>query len=591
MGKLNQVEDPKNPLENADNPAIQRASEFYQDAYKIVSRATPEWREGQDMYLECFDGLDDDVDIYNPTMLHDIVQRVLDQYKLADYQLIIPDAAEEIKEPELQEQASIIEKQIIRDAVAQVKKTSGLVAAIRDDQKGALSQLLLGNCILWWGMTSPEEEKRGKPIRFQTVRLTQAMFSSNAMFIRHPNGDNDANEGMLIFEYPKEEVDSLYPKAKRATKGRLPFVTDFQRIQEEQYDVEEENNLTQVCHYYNIEKGQYYIVVGRSCTIVESYDDNIKSLEDYPWVLDGKKYIPCEMLRTFPVVNELYSKGLFHKFGKIARGDARNRIMAHKYAESNVYPNRFIKMADDKYSTFQNDLMIANELRKEGQDSYIQLGLQDDIATGDFRTAPLSQEFERMNQDGLSQVLQGGIAMQDVDRPTSETATATAAEEIAKTRLANQITKINAGASVFLTRVVLDAIKGMPNSNKAPVATNAKLTINTPLGEFEEEVTGVTFGMASELLKKRDVFVQEDLSEFEGVGLRIAKLNAMMQFAQLSGNPSVLGSLAAEAMGIFGKPMKVQQLTPPPSEQSSIPTGIGQSEAAPQQAQAIPELR
>lgn len=557
-----EVVEPKDPEDGLQDEIVKHILTFHQNSQEVVSGELSGWQRAEDMWLSCFDDADDDKDIYNPTLLSDIVYRAIDQYQLAPYQLIIPGATD-------------VQEQIVRDAIAQQKIVSGLVSSLRDDPKGALSQLLLGNCLLTWGAGSKEDRKKGIAIKFRANRISQAFFTPSATKIRMPNGDYDATEGLIIAEFPKGEVDAMYPKAKEASSGRLPLISDDE-LQDENESLKLKDKVTQVGHYYNVEKGIYYIIVGASATVVEAYSDEDKRLPKYQWKLDGMNYIPASLLVCFPQLGQLYAKGLYHRFAKIARNDARRRIMAHKYVERNIYPDKFIVMDDENFATFEQQLWEVNRIRAQGEDAYVRINPGEEIKTGDLRGVPLSNEFERMKADDLDQVSQGGIAIRDVDRPVSESATATAAEEIAKTRLGAYITKINASESVFLTRIILDFIKRyIASDNETPVATEAKAPALMDTGNGMMEVPGeevrmnkITLGAVADFLRKNPVFIKEDLSQYEGIGLELARLQAAMQLAM--GTPHG-ARLQQKALGLLGQDTTIQNLAQPQNAGQGTP--------------------
>ena len=552
--------DVKDTRSHKVDPFVAHIKTFKTNAGKIVNRELPAWRDGIEMYLESLNPFDDLVNLYNPTLIFDIVQRVLDQYALAPVTIRIPGESDE-------------SEQVVRDAVRTIKKRSGLIAGLRDDPKGGLNQLLIGAAIPWWGLKSEEDINKADPIKFQFLRLSQAFFSSNATMIRMPNGDNDANEGLLVFEFPKNELNSKYPRGRKgrevqgsaedATEGKLSFIDTGVDPSEEQFDTDEENQMTQEGHFYNLDKGIYLIYVGGNDELVEKYDDNDPKLPDYPHKLDGKNILPVELLGTFKVPNQLYPKGLFHKFGKIARNDARRRNSAHRYMDSQVDPDRFIEMEDEDFGTFQGKLEEAQMARQQGLNSWVQVNQGEKPIFSDNRTAPLDGAFERMKSDTLDLVSQGGVAIQDVDRPTSESATATAAEELAKTRLASQIIKSNAQASVTMTRVIIEAIKLIPFDNQDIVPTDATVEAETAEGKTEGPITTVTFGRVSKLLNEKEAFIEEDLSQYDSLNLEFRNAQLAMQIGAGTLNQA---SAQQKLLGLLGQKVTKQDLQPIPQE-------------------------
>jgi len=553
------------PLSDKDTLVLQDMEQFKIESESIVNQETPAWIRADEMYDQQFDDVYERSNLYNPSLMFDIVQRVVDDLKLADYVLRIPGA-------------DAIEKQVVRDYITQIEQQSGLHSLIRDDDKGALSWSYLGNVILWWGASDKELMKQGIPIHFQIVRLTQAYFPKYSTHLRDYNGNQVADKCLFIFEDPTDKVLAMFPDfADEIEPGKLPFTTSDNDIQDTDLQETTSKKETERGYFYDIDNGIFYIVVGRDRTIVEKYDDNDPKLPNYPFKLNGKNYLPCEHLRAFPTIGDFYSKGLYHKFAKVVMNDARRRNLAHLYAEQNVHPDRFIRMADDRYSQFLNDLSLNRELINQGENSYVQIGDTESIEMGDLRTAPLTGEFERMKNDDIQSITQGGIAIGDVDRPASQTATATQAEEISKTRLADHIVKINAGSSMFLRKIIVDFIsRKIKTTNEAPVATNTKVTAEGADIIVTEEVGTITAGQVADFIRENEVFIQEDHSAWDNIGMKLRRIRAGLQFAPGTPTQAKLQNQALESLGFASFAPATQQLNQQPN-------------AGPQQNLNVPE--
>lgn len=529
-------------MNTKDQEVLSRIENFKIQSQEIMSDELDSWLRADDLYDQQFDDEEDRANLYNPSMMFDIVQRVVSDLKLTDYLLRIPGSDD-------------VEKQVIRDYISQVEEGSGLTSLIRDDDKGALSWAYLGNVFLTWGKADNEMIKRGIPIKFDIVRLTQAFFPRHATRIRDYNGNPEATECLFVFQDSTDKVKKMFDV--EFMPGKLPFSSDYD-VQQSENDIFADDDITEYAKYYNIDKGQYYVIIGPEKVIAEKYDDNNSSIGKYPFKYNGKNVLPVEQLKSFPVIGRFYAKGLYHKFAKIVRNDARRRNLAQAYAEQNIFPDRFIKMSDDRYSEFINDLSINRELIEAGERSYVRISPEENIEVGDLRTGALSNEFERMKQDDIELVTQGGIAIRDVDRPASQTATATAAEEAAKTRLADYIIKINAGASMFLRQIILDYIKRyIKKDNDTPVATNASVKSTGSTIEVVQKLGTVTCGDIVDYLDgdkalgipPKQVYIQEDFSAWDNIGMKMRRIRAGLGLA--AGLPAQL-RLQRQALGTLG---------------------------------------
>lgn len=544
--------------DDTEDEITAHAIEFAGDSFSQSSDRRERWGNAKIMYENCLDGNDDDVNLYPPSYLIDIIDRVRQNYQLTDYQLRIPGSTP-------------VQRQLTRDTISQIEESSGLTSAIRDDPGGSLSLFLYGMMYLWWGVTSKKDRKEGVPLDFSTVDLFSVYLPPGASMIRSPNGKRLVDECMIIFQMPWDEVVEEYPKAAEAAPGTLP--TSFSHEQLQHQDIDERTDffgqMTQVGHYYNAAKGIYQIIVGAGATIVFKADDNDKKLPNYPHKLDGDNILPLSPHGAFAIPGEKDRRGCYDRFGKLARNEARVNNMGHRYAQRNIDPDRFIKMNDeDGFETLQDDLIVAQQIKAQGGDPFIRLPQDSEVEFGDTRTQPLTSEFERMKAVIRTKLIEGGVSIGDVDRPASETATVATFEERTKNRLTNQVVMSNTGESKFLRRIILDAIKRwIPKSSETPVATNAKISAEdniVPLPEgVEAPVSNVTMGQMSEYVDGNTVYVQSDFSAYEDVGFKIAKLRTALGFA---GNTPQGAKILSELLGTLGMDVSTQKLSPLPEQ-------------------------
>ena len=579
---------------DTDDKIFKRISVFCQDSKKVVDEQINDWEDAIDMYDSVFNTNSEGANNkYNPLLLYNVIQRVIDGLRLAPYILRIPEVDE-------------VARVITRDLITQIMQDSGLVSELRDDDRGGLSWALLGNVVLWFGKGSEAEIKNGIPIKFKAIRLSQAFFNSSAIRIRDYNGEPEVNECAIIVERTYEQMLEKYPVGKPQTdactgaefdSGDVPIYETTNTVQnnrDNQHE-EDENKITQELHYYNIERGIYEVRVGRGGTIVERYDDNDSNFPDYPHKLKdmdkkGKNYIPVEMLKFSPMIGELYGKGCYHLYSKLAKLDSVIKNLGYSWIEKNVYPDKFAKMKSGRFTRFQTEVDLARQSIAEGQDSYIQLEPTEEIQMGDLRNNQLTQEFERIKASISKDVSNSGIAIEDVDRPVSESATQTAAEERAKGRLTDHIVKINASASKFLVRVILQFVKDyIKKDNETPIATNVKvkgkefdselaqeadmmrqqgaseelvndfLEKNAEDSEKELALEGITMGHWIELMKNKRIYVQEDFSAWNDVDYKMRLMQRALPFA--AGTPAQ-ARITQNILSSLGVDVSSQELAP-----------------------------
>jgi hypothetical protein len=628
VSDIRQEPEERKIVSNTDDDVFGRIRVFAQDSQKVIEEHITEWESGIDMYESVFDTSEGGAnERYNPLLLYNVIQRVIDGLRLAPYILRIPEVDES-------------DRQITRDMITQIMQDSGLVSELRDDDRGGLSWALLGNVVLWFGKSSEAEIKNGIPMKAKAIRLTQAFFNSSAIRLRDYNGEPEVNECGIMIERTYEQMLEKYPVGKRETDaftgaefdwGDVPIFESNDNVQNKRDDQTEEyeNRITQELHYYNLERGIYEVRVGREATIVERYDDNDSTVPDYPYVLKdrdkkGQNYIPVELLKFSPVIGELYAKGCYHLYAKLARMDSMTKNLAYSWIERNIYPDKFVKMKSGRFTRFQTEVDLARQSISEGRDSYIQLDLNEEVQVGDLRQNGLTQEFERINESISRVVSNSGVALEDVDRPVSESATATAAEERAKGRLTDHVVKINASASKFLVRVILQFVKDyITKNNKTPIATNVKVKkkeaspeimkqvdamrqggapeeeldsfLNQNSEETQEETTleGITMGDWVEFMKDKTIYVQEDFSAWNDVDYKMRLMQKALPFAagtqaQARITQNILSSLGVDVLAQELSPQ--QETIDATNAQTNLQNaqqGVAQNMELPQTQEAI----
>jgi hypothetical protein len=598
------TKEPDTIIDNTGDAIFMRIRKLVSDHEVRISEELPDWLDGQEMYEDCFDAEEVTNKLYNPYLLVDVTSRLIDELRLADYILRIPGSQG-------------TERAAVQDYITQIEQESGLYSEIRDDDKGGLSWTLLGSLLLMWSKPDKDMIKRGIPIKFQTLRLTQAYFGpGNITRIRDYNGDAIADEAFLVWETSYDEALEQYPigikdgplTGASFDKGRIPTVIRDEQLQTEKENSTDFDTTTEIGYYYNIRKGVFQVRIGSSATIVEEYNEEKGGT--YPYKLDGNNYIPIELLKCYPVLGKFYGKGTYHRYGKIARNDAKRRNMAHKYAEQNVLPDRFVKMAEDRYATFQNELDLHRQIVANGGSSYLHLDPNEEVQTGDLRTAPLSQDFERMKNDDIELIRQSGISIMDVDIPASQKATNTVAQERNKTRMPNHIVKVNAGAAMFIRRIILQFVRDyikdgctgivatnakirdldIDDENKAKIekmvangapdeAVRAYMMKNSKPGKTERPLGELKCSVLADYIRKKNITVQEDFSAWNEIEYRENVLKNILQY--VVGTPLEM-EVKKELAALYGYDVYVQDLQVDPNQvaatnaqaslQNSLPT-------------------
>jgi hypothetical protein len=119
--------------------------------------------------------------------------------------------------------------------------------------------------------------------------------------------------------------------------------------------------------------------------------------------------------------------------------------------------------------------LIINELRLDGSNS-------SNGSLSSLRSDPLTGEYERMQAELTTEIKRCGIPLDDIDRPTSETATSTLAEENRATSFVQQIQEQNRepwkNADMYTLFLLRDTVT---RKSKFPIITSATLQDGSPI--------------------------------------------------------------------------------------------------------------
>ena len=549
----------KRPAFKSEDKDFTRAMEIKRYSQPNVDRFVRSARVVTDMHAECYDTSDDPNTMTNPMIIAQTIDRMVEQLRPLDYILRIPNSTKE-------------ERQVARDGISQILDESGFVSCLRDDQRGFLSLASTGNTIIMVGSSDEKET----PIKFRCLSISQCYFPTSATQLRSKSGENDANECLIVFEFPLDEVLERFPQAKGNIEyGDLPEQDGEGKWQNAKDNQDRDREkITQVGMYFNKIKKIHKTFIGRTAWKAEEFKG-----EKYRWILDGRAYLPVIWLRAKKLVGELYGVAIGQQNVKLAREDQRRRNMAFRHVENNVYPTRGVRMEEDRFGEFMATVDEAALIRAEGGDPIVRLEPNDPGGIETFGSNPLTQEFERMNADTTEQIKRNGTAIQDVDRPATQTATQTISEERAKTRAAVQIGENNATEYQFVYRLIIDFTRRFTKvTNDTPVATNVKVTLGAAegippeQGQIEAPVGEITLGQVASYFKAhKKIVVQEDSRSgaWETDAFLLAKTTQKLQFG--AGTPAE-AKLRQEALGNLGEDILAQDLVPIPEQQGQSPT-------------------
>jgi hypothetical protein len=203
----------------------------------------------------------------------------------------------------------------------------------------------------------------------------------------------------------------------------------------------------------------------------------------------------------------------------------RLRNLAFTHIGRNVNAISVLNVARGNSGDFMNQMYNARELQAMNEFSVIlnESGDQGGFAKMEqLRTDPLTSEYERMQNELTLEIKRCGFPIDEVDRPVTETATATRAELGATTQFVQQIQEINRDAYRDIELLTLNIIKNDCVNSKEPIITvlkndkgqnlnskDALIGLNPETGAIETEEP-YSFGDVADALREYSIAIKTD---------------------------------------------------------------------------------
>lgn len=366
---------------------------------------------------------------------------------------------------------------IVRDAVDTIQDKGGLNFALTEGW-GVFNRFTsLGNS--WIRLSyGKDEELEESPIKYTIGNLMSVYIDPFAKYMRTPNGQAAAGEALVVEEMSYDQAKSLFPN-KKFYAGKLPLgreeFLEITKTNQERTEMQED--VVEVGYYYNIvgKKAYYGVFVGAAATVVDEAEG-----DNYPFFHDQKPFIPLINFKCFPVERGFYSQGLWALLYDYALVQKKLRNNALLHVEDNVNPLVFMSI-QGKASAITNQALQAREARKMGEKAFIineldSLGGSSNLAKLEqLNTPPLTGEYERILNDLTVEIKRMGINLDELDRPASQKATTTLAEEAAKTAFIEDIIENNLEAFKELDEFTMSMmLESIPTDSEMGVITKAR---------------------------------------------------------------------------------------------------------------------
>ena len=459
------------PKENEE--LATKVSNFYTNSREARREQEAGWDKIVEKYEGAFEISDSSKDFHiNSKLLFQSHQRIVNKMKRVDRKLFA-------------DGANLNTLGIVKDTLNTVQGVGGFVDALVSDWGTFHKFVLLGDAFLWMGAGNDE-----MPVKFKNVNLLGVFLDPAATKMTSVSTEEAVREVLVVFEEKNEDIDKMFPDLDYI-KGRLPMSESAwqkNRLRQTNQQItrtEAEFTTTEIGYYYNI-KGTtltYAIYVGAGLKLAELAEGDKYPFFDY----QKEAYIPLLNFKCFPVPRGFYGKGVGHLLYDLAIVQEKLRNMALWHVEDNINPIQILTTSGGA-GGFLDQMLQARELRAMNEKALIINELRMDGSNtsngtlNSLRTDPLTAEYERMQRELTVEIKRCGIPIDDIDRPTSETATATISEETRATAFVQQIQEQNrepySNADMYTIHILKDTVSV---SSNFPIMTAATLSSGDPV--------------------------------------------------------------------------------------------------------------
>lgn len=508
------------PKDGKDNKAVKTALKLIKQNYNYKSE-----RDHKNEIVKDF--IEEGFDLNEATGPRKINSKKLQQvyWKTASRMKPLDFVVHAAQRPE------IVEK-LVTDGVSTVLRKGGYIQALRDKGGAFQNMLAYGDAFVMFGTN---EESKGFPMKFTPIANNNGYPDKRSTAMR--SGSKPAQKFAVITSHTWAEFIALYPNMKnKAGVGRIPrdyyLGKDLDQKFLQQDSSTDEDDLVEVCFYYDLANMHYIVFAGGACTVIEE-----KKGDNYPFVFENKDtkveepYIPILHFMCNESFEGFYNHGLFEMIYDLALSYQRLFNMAESHAEENTYPYTMLSLAQGQGTKVINQLEMAGEARAQGKIPMIvhEESLTDPrpASMTSLVTQNLMQETQLMWDMLDREIKRLGIFLDELEDPINELHILSDIQNA--NMFVRNMQEKNASEYEFMAKVVIDQIaKTVSKNDKTPVQMTTTINVDgqTIRGD------GLTLGMLSEELKEHDYFVKVNaLSGADMSRLKKAQVTNMLSLA------------------------------------------------------------
>jgi hypothetical protein len=493
-------------IENGfQNEAVKKTVSMISKNSMIHNRHEGYWRAIQQLFEEGFT-------VSNPQgtkkitskLLLQILWKVTNRFKIPDFKIYKAGPfALKVNQEEGKKEEMIRDwtEQIVTAGVATVMKEGKYNQCFTDKGGVFYKTGLFGDSHL---MVGHDDDNSSYPISFRVGSLSDVYMNNNATEIRDPVGGLSCDRMCIIFRYTMDQFDNLFPDFKgKVAKGEIPRQYRYKKQLEKTWTqtLYEADDEIEVCYSYGLDKTMV-VFAGPACVVLKE-----ETGDDYPFVMDGKPYIPILHFKFFPASEGYYNYGIGHMVFDLAVITAQMDNMAYNHAGDNIYPINFINSTSKNASKLFNDIMKAHESRAIGNKGYVvsenPMGASG-VTVESLQSAPITGEWERAFMRLEQQFKRMGFELDGPDLGTNPNEMSIMAYQENSDAPIKQVIEFNSSEFEMAVNITMDFIrKFIDDDDQTPLNS----TVDIEMGSSNTPMRGIPLGWVAKELKENKYFV------------------------------------------------------------------------------------
>lgn len=454
-------------------------------------------------------------------------------------------------------------EKVVTSGVSTVMDRGGYDSALRDKNGLFHNLLLVGDAFLQIGVNT--NKKSLAPILFTPVSRSNVYMDSFATGIRNRGTVGSAYRACAVFSYSWNQATKMYPELKdKGGIGKIPryenqWKDDF-RSSEQQIGLEDE---VEIAYGYDINKNDFTVFAGQSCTVLEQFKDN-----KYPYEKGGESYIPLLQWICIPGQEGAYNYGIGHLLFKLAIVSSRLLNMELAHAEDNTYPITFLNTPQNETDTFFQKLAMADKMRAAGKKPFVAMEYDPNapgssVQAQSLLTQNLTNEWQMIYDTLINEIQMLGINIKELIGGGRPTATELLLDEKNSDAWIEGVSEANASTAQDAVEITMDAItQYVPKTSKKPL----NLTNTVMFKDTEIRPDNITLGMVSTELRENNYFVEIDSKSGKIPSDTMMKAKLMSVFPYLAPGSKSQADAVKAFVGAADMDFSFESMQAPPEE-------------------------